>query len=73
MTPTLMINPRSDHLLTERAEALVLDGAHTPAELQAGLRDSYPHVIVRERSLSHEAVVVWYVYREGSWVPSETS
>ena len=73
MPPTLMVNPRSDVLLTERANALVLDGARTPAELEAALRDRYPRVKVRERSLSHEAVTVWYVYREGSWIPSERS
>jgi hypothetical protein len=73
MPPTLMVNPRSDVLLTERANAIVLDGALTPAALEAGLRDWYPRVKVRERSLSDETVTVWYVYREGSWIPSETS
>jgi hypothetical protein len=71
--PTLLINPRSDHVLTERAAFLVLDGARSPADLESALRDAYPHVIVRERDLSHEALTVWYVYREGSWIPSETS
>jgi hypothetical protein len=71
--PTLMVNPRSDALLTERATEVVLNGARTPSDLEASLRDRYPRVKVRERSLSHEAVTVWYVYREGSWIPSETS
>ena len=68
-----MVNPRSDHDLVERATALVQDGARTPSELESALRDRYPLVKVRERSLSHEAVTVWYVYREGSWIPSERS
>jgi hypothetical protein len=71
--PTLMINPRSDHALTGLAESLLLDGAQTPADLESRLRDAYPRVMVRERALSHEAVTVWYVYREGSWIASETS
>ena len=73
MPPTLMVNPRSDALLTERATGLVMNGARTPSELEAALRDRYPRVKVRERSLSHETVTVWYVYREGSWIPSATS
>ena len=71
--PTLMVNPRSDQLLTERANALVLNGARMPSDLENALRDWYPRVKVRERNLSHEAHTVWYVYREGSWIPSETS
>jgi hypothetical protein len=73
MPPTLMVNPRSDVVLTQRATTLVLNRARTPSELEAALRDRYPRVRVRERSLSHESVAVWYVYREGSWIPSETS
>ena len=68
-----MINPRSDRVLTDLAESLLLDGATTPAALESALRDTYPRVMVRQRTLSHEAVTVWYVYREGTWIPSETS
>ena len=68
-----MINPRSDRVLTDLAESLLLDGATTPAALESALRDAYPRVMVRQRTLSHEAVTVWYVYREGTWIPSETS
>jgi hypothetical protein len=72
-TPVLVTNPRSDRELQGLAEALVRDGAATTAALASALRDRYPRVVVRERSLSHEAVAVWYVYREGSWIPSEQS
>jgi hypothetical protein len=65
-----MVNPRADHVLVELATALVRNGARTPSELETALRDRYPLVRVRERGLSHEAVTVWYVYREGSWIPS---
>jgi hypothetical protein len=34
----------------------------------ARLRPAYPKVVLRERDLSGETVVVWYAYREGVWV-----
>ena len=34
------------------------------------LRERYPLAVVRPRDLSSERTAVWYVYREGSWVPS---
>ena len=43
---------------------------HSPAELEALVRPEYPRLVVRARSLEHESVVVWYVYREGYWVPA---
>jgi hypothetical protein len=70
--PALVTNPRSDRGLREFAGALLRDGATTPADLAARLRDRYPRVVVRERELSHESLAIWYVYREGSWLPSET-
>jgi len=71
--PTLLINPRSDDELTQRATELVLQGARTPVALESALRDRSPLIKVRQRGLSHESVTVWYVYREGSWIPSGTS
>jgi hypothetical protein len=71
--PSLLIIPGSDRQLTERAERLVSNGIETVEALASALRGAYPRIKVRERSLSHEAVTVWYVYREGSWIPSETS
>jgi hypothetical protein len=71
--PALVTNPRSDRVLRELAETLVRDGATTPSALAARLRDRYPRVVVRQRDLSHEPLTIWYVYREGSWIPSETS
>jgi hypothetical protein len=44
-------------------------GADTPAELQAALRPHYPDVLVRARELSSEPATVWYIYRDGRWVP----
>jgi hypothetical protein len=71
--PSLVTNPGSDRELRALAETLVRDGATTPADLAARLRDRYPRVVVRQRELSDEQLVVWYVYREGLWIPSETS
>ena len=71
--PALVTNPGSDRELRELADRLVQEGATTPAALASRLRDRYPRIVVRQRDLSHEELVVWYVYREGSWVPSETS
>jgi hypothetical protein len=70
--PELVTNPRSDVELRELAMTLVRDGARTTADLASRLRDRYPQIVVRARDLSDEDVVVWYVYREGSWIPSET-
>jgi PAS domain-containing protein len=42
-----------------------------PEQLETGLRQLFPRVVVRERALSGEAPV-WYVYRDGGWRPSLT-
>lgn len=68
MRPILVLNPRHDAAFVEAAEGLVLAGAGSPAELEAGLRQRYPRAVVRPRDLSDERVVMWYVYREGHWV-----
>ena len=46
-------------------------GRATPIQLESGLRQLFPRVVVRERALSGEAPV-WYVYRDGGWRPSLT-
>jgi hypothetical protein len=71
MKPTLIVNPTVDRAFAERARALVAEGAETIGALQRALRDAgYPRAVVRARELSSEPAQVWYVYREGSWVPS---
>jgi len=66
---TFVINPRSDEEFVARVQA---DGpACASAEaLQATLRSDYPKAVVRPRQLEGEREEVWYVYREGTWVPS---
>jgi hypothetical protein len=71
--PELVTNPRSDRAFQELAESLVRDGATTTADLATELRGRYPRVVVRDRDLSDEHLVVWYIYREGRWVPNETA
>jgi hypothetical protein len=72
MRPILMINPRSDVEFSGLAEQLVRDGVSRPEELEARLRERYPRAVVRERIISDEHVMTWYVYREGRWTKTLT-
>jgi hypothetical protein len=68
MSHVEFVNPREDVdfvALVDRLSASV-DG---PAELEEELRDTYPRAVVRARDLSGDVDDVWYVYRDGSWVP----
>ncbi len=52
------------------AEALAARSTEL-GELQRGLREHHPQAAVRAREISDEVSVVWYVYREGRWIPPE--
>lgn len=67
--PVLILNPRNDAAFVEYAESLVNDSTDA-ASLQARLRERYPLATVRPRDLSSERTSIWYVYRDGHWVPS---
>ena len=69
MAPTLILNPRHDARFVAVAEAIVTDGVDPPVALQERLRQDYPHVVVRPRELTGESFTIWYVYRDGHWVP----
>lgn len=69
MRPTIVVSPPSDEEFVDLASSL-LDDQSTPASLEAALRGTYPHAVVRPREISAERFVVWYVYRDGHWVPS---
>lgn len=71
--PTLVLNPDDDEEFAASAWGLVAEGAMTAPQLEAGLRQTYSNARVRRRELSGEAVEVWYVYREGHWIPREGS
>ena len=66
--PTLVLNPPDDDAFRSMAEGLVHDGVDQPDALQAGLRRTYPHVLVRPRELAGEHAQIWYVYRDGHWI-----
>ena len=66
--PMLIINPRDDAEFASYVEQRLAAGADSVDALQAELRDRYLAAVVRERGLSGEWDVVWYVYREGRWV-----
>ncbi|HEY7600470.1 MAG TPA: hypothetical protein VH741_11130 [Candidatus Limnocylindrales bacterium] len=66
---TFVINPRSDRDFVARVEAAGQTAVDARA-LQLALRADYPKAVVRPRQLEGERDEVWYVYREGTWVPS---
>jgi hypothetical protein len=66
-----LLNPADDVEFRTAVEAAERDGMTTPSELEARLRASAPRVLVRRRELDAEPVEVWYVYREGHWIPTE--
>jgi len=69
--PTLLVNPPSDARLRASLDRTMNERVPaTPSELEALMRPDYPRIVVRARALEHESVVVWYVYREGYWVPA---
>jgi hypothetical protein len=68
--PTLVLNPAGDEEFRSAAVHLVESGFVEPALLQDCLRGRWPRAIVRPRELAGERDQVWYVYRDGHWVPS---
>jgi len=69
--PTLLVNPPSDMRLRATLDRMMDERSPaTPSDLEALMRPDYPRIVVRARALEHESVVVWYVYREGYWVPA---
>jgi len=69
MKPTLVVFPWSDEVFSKFAHLLVDHGAFTPVEMQRRLRSAYPAATVHARELSGEPVEIWYVYRDGRWLP----
>jgi len=64
----LIINPRSDSEFVRLVEEMSASTA-MPSELQGLVREQHPRAVVHSRELSGELQVVWYVYRDGKWVP----
>ncbi len=71
--PSLAINPADDRTFVQgTVRAIALRGASsglTTERLEVALRQRYPAAVVRRRDLSGELGEMWYVYRDGLWVP----
>jgi len=65
-----LLNPADDPGFRAAVEAAQREGAATPSEMQARLRAVAPGVVVRRRELEGEPMEVWYVYRDGHWIPA---
>jgi hypothetical protein len=65
----LVLNPRSDSDFVSYAESILADGAATPEDFEARLRERYRSAVVRPRELSSEPLTLWYCYRDGAWTP----
>ena len=66
------MNPPDDRPFVACAELLLGRGPASAEDYQGYLRAAYPHAIVHIRELASEPRVVWYVYRDGRWVPPGT-
>jgi hypothetical protein len=69
MRPTLVVNPSDDDEFSDYAHRLLTDWI-TPEEFRQRLRARYPRAVAHERQLTGEPARVWYVYREGRWIPT---
>jgi hypothetical protein len=67
----LVVNPRTDDSFVQFVRDQV-DGLRDedPLSLQFRLRERHPAATVHARLLSSEPSIVWYVYRDGRWIPS---
>ena len=68
--PALHLNPDDDEIFAADVGRLLASGLRDAGELQQRLRAWYPEALVRPRDLAHEPYVLWYVYRDGRWIPS---
>ena len=72
--PALHLNPSDDEAFASDVARVLATRPRNAADFQARLRARYPEALVRPRDLAHEPFVLWYVYRDGRWVPpGETS
>jgi hypothetical protein len=69
--PVIIRNPPGDRAFQRAIEEALDEGALEPNAAQERLRERYPQAVVRRRELADETTPVWYVYREGRWVPGD--
>jgi hypothetical protein len=71
MGANLFLNPADDEDFVGRVNELMDAGAAEPNELEVRLRTWYPDAVVRPRDLANERSNVWYIYRDGHWIPTD--
>lgn len=71
MRPILVVNPSHDETFREFAGRLLAEWMSL-GEFETKLRARYPRAAVHARELASEPRIIWYVYREGHWVPSRS-
>lgn len=72
LRPILLVNPRTDsEFATMARELLDTSPEDDPVALEQRLRERYPEASVHVRSLSNEPSIVWYLYRDGHWTPTD--
>jgi ribose 1,5-bisphosphokinase PhnN len=71
MRPRLVINPSTDAQFVVLAERIAERGLTSTDEFERRLRVDYPQAVVRSRQLADEPILIWYVYRDGRWVPPD--
>jgi hypothetical protein len=70
-SPALHLNPSDDEAFAGVVTRLLASGLRNPDEFERRLQVSYPGATVRPRDLAFEPFVMWYVYRDGRWVPRD--
>ena|SRR6266566_2796550 len=70
--PIVVVNPSTDVGFRKMVDRFVATGGSRPDDLESVLRTQYPEAVVRPRELAGERFEVWYVYRDGHWIRSET-
>ncbi len=70
--PVIVANPAGDTEFRAFIESSLLAAGGRAEDLEALLRTRYPQALVRPREIAAERTVVWYVYRDGHWIRSDT-
>jgi hypothetical protein len=70
-SPAIHLNPSDDDAFAAVVTGLLSSGLRDAGEFELRLRHTYPGALVRPRDLAFEPFVMWYVYRDGRWVPRD--
>jgi hypothetical protein len=69
---SIVRNPANDRVFARAVEEIAESGVTDPEVAQERLRERYPQAVVRPRDLAGETSGVWYVYRDGHWIPGDS-